>query len=58
MEELDSLDKELVKKKIAIVVETLEMYLDFYDLEIAEKRLLNSSDKCVKADNFFKELGA
>jgi len=58
LEELDSLDKELVKKKIAIVVETLEMYLDFYDLEIAEKRLLNSSDKCVKADNFFKELGA
>ena len=58
LEELDSLAKELGKKKTAIVADALEMYLDFHDLKIAEKRLVDSSDKRIKADDFFKELGA
>jgi len=57
LEELESLSKELGKKKTAIVTDALEMYLDFHDLKIANKRLSDSSDKCIKADDFFRDLG-
>jgi len=39
LEELESLSKELGKKKIA------------------NKRLSDISDKCIKADDFFRDLG-
>lgn len=55
LDELDSLAKELGKKKTAIVAEALEMYMDMNDLKEAERRL---QDKNVEADDFFKELGA
>jgi len=58
LEELDSLSKELGKKKTAIVADALEMYLDFHDLKVANKRLLDNSDKRIKADDFFRDLGA
>ena len=54
LEELDTLAKKLGKKKTAIVKEALEMYLDMYELEIAQSRL---NDKNIKAEEFFKELG-
>lgn len=57
LEELDALSKELGKKKTAIVTDALEMYLDYYDLKVADKRLQDSTDKRIKADDFFKELG-
>ena len=55
LDELDSLAKELGKKKTAIVTEALEMYMDMNDLKVAENRL---NDKNIKADDFFDELGA
>ncbi len=54
LEELDSLARELGKKKTAIMTEALEMYLDMNDLKTAESRL---GDENIKADTFFKELG-
>ncbi len=54
LEELDFLSKELGKKKTAIVKEALEMYLDMYDLKVAQSRL---KDKNIPANEFFKELG-
>jgi len=53
--ELDSLAKELGKKKTAIVSEALEMYMDMNDLKTARSRL---NDKNVKANDFFDALGA
>ena len=54
LKELDTLSKELGRKKTSIMVEALEMYLDMHDLKIAESRL---KEKNIKADEFFKELG-
>ena len=54
LDELDSLAKDLGKKKTAIVAEALEMYMDFNDLKQAELRL---AEKSIKADDFFSELG-
>jgi predicted DNA-binding protein len=57
LEELDSLAKELGRKKTSIVTDALEMYMDYHDLKVADKRLANSDDKNIKADDFFKDLG-
>ena len=56
LEDLDIMSKELGKKKTAIISEALEMYMDYQDIQLAKKRLKDSSGT-VKADNFFKELG-
>ena len=55
IDELDSLSKELNKKKTTIVKEALEYYMDYQDIQIAKKRLDNPV--VVKADDFFKDLG-
>jgi len=55
LSELDSLAKELGKKKTTIVAEALEMYMDMHDLKEAEKRL---KDEEISAEAFFDELGA
>lgn len=57
LKDLDSMSKEMGKKKTSIVTEALEMYMDYQDLELAKKRLNNPKDKEVDADEFFKELG-
>ena len=54
LSELDSLAKDLGKKKTAIVTEALEMYMDMNDLKIAQSRL---NDENIKADDFFDALG-
>ena len=56
LEDLDIMSKELGKKKTAIVSEALEMYMDYQDIQLAKKRL-NDSTGTIKADDFFKELG-
>jgi len=53
LDELDSLAKELGKKKTAIVTEALEMYMDMNDLKQAENRICEQN---IPADEFFKEL--
>jgi len=55
IDELDSLSKELNKKKTTIVKEALEYYMDYQDIQIAKKRLDNPV--VVKAEDFFKDLG-
>lgn len=57
IEDLNLMAKELNKKKTQIVTEALEMYMDYQDLQIAQSRL-NDNTPRVKADDFFKELGA
>ncbi len=56
LEDLDALSKELGKKKTSIVSEALEMYMDYQDIKLAEKRLKNSEGR-MTSDEFFKELG-
>jgi RHH-type transcriptional regulator, rel operon repressor / antitoxin RelB len=56
LEDLDAMSKEMGKKKTAIVSEALEMYMDYQDIQLAKKRL-NDSTGTIKADDFFKELG-
>ena len=56
LEDLDAMSKEMGKKKTAIVSEALEMYMDYQDIQLAKKRL-NDSSGTIKADDFFKELG-
>lgn len=56
LEDLDIMSKELGKKKTAIISEALEMYMDYQDIQLAKKRLSQSTGT-IKADDFFKELG-
>ena len=56
LEDLDIMSKELGKKKTAIISEALEMYMDYQDIQLAKKRI-NESTGTIKADDFFKELG-
>ena len=56
LDDLDAMSKEMGKKKTAIVSEALEMYMDYQDIQLAKKRL-NDSSGTIKADDFFKELG-
>ena len=56
LEDLDIMSKELGKKKTAIISEALEMYMDYQDIQLAKKRL-NDSTGTINADDFFKELG-
>ena len=55
IDELDTLSKELNKKKTTIVKEALEYYMDYQDIQVAKKRLDNST--LMKADDFFNDLG-
>ena len=50
LDELDTLSKELGKKKTDIVIEALEMYMEMNDLKEAERRL---KDKTIPADTFW-----
>lgn len=56
IEDLDAMSKEMGKKKTAIVSEALEMYMDYQDLQLAQKRL-NDGSGTLTADEMFKELG-
>jgi RHH-type transcriptional regulator, rel operon repressor / antitoxin RelB len=56
LEDLDAMSKEMGKKKTAIVSEALEMYMDYQDIQLAKKRL-NDSTGTINADEFFKKLG-
>ena len=56
LEDQDIMSKELGKKKTAIISEALEMYMDYQDIQLAKKRLSQSTGT-IKAEDFFKELG-
>lgn len=56
LEDLDIMSKELGKKKTAIISEALEMYMDYQDIQLAKKRLKDSSET-INHDELLKELG-
>ena len=56
LEDLDIMSKELGKKKTAIISEALEMYMDYQDIQLAKKRLKDSSG-IITHDELLKELG-
>ena len=60
IDELDSVSEELNEKKSHIVEKALNMYFDYIDEKIADKRLddlKSGKEKLIPADTVFKELG-
>jgi len=60
IEELNEASKELNEKKSHIVEKALNMYFDYIDEKIADKRLddlKSGKEKLIPADTVFKELG-
>ncbi|MBN1840542.1 MAG: hypothetical protein JW802_10930 [Campylobacterales bacterium] len=55
LEDLETMSQELGKKKNAISLEALEMYMDYQDLQLAKKRIQESEGR-LGADEFFKEI--
>ncbi len=47
--------KELNEKKSHLIASALDMYFDYLDIRVAEKRL-NDDEPTVSMDDFFKEL--
>lgn len=47
--------EELNEKKSHIIASTLEMYFDYLDIKVAEKRL-NDNEPTISMEDFFKEL--
>jgi len=56
LEDLDAMSKEMGKKKTAIVSEALEMYMDYQDIKLAQKRL-NDGSGTITHEELLKELG-
>ena len=48
--------EELNEKKSHLIASALDMYFDYLDLRVAEKRL-NDNEPTIPMDDFFKELG-
>ncbi len=55
-DEINHFAEELNEKKSHIIASALEMYFDYLDIKVAEKRLNDSNFKTVSMDEFFKEL--
>ena len=49
--------EELNEKKSHIIASALEMYFDYLDIKVAEKRLNDPDLKTVSMDDFFEDLG-
>lgn len=47
--------EELHEKKSHIITAALDMYFDYLDVRVAEKRL-NDNDSTISMEDFFKEL--
>jgi hypothetical protein len=47
--------EELNEKKSHIIASALEMYFDYLDIRVAEKRL-NDNEPTISMEDFFKEL--
>jgi hypothetical protein len=47
--------EELHEKKSHIITAALDMYFDYLDIRVAEKRL-NDNDPAISMEEFFKEL--
>ncbi|MDQ1264846.1 MAG: hypothetical protein QG559_1847 [Campylobacterota bacterium] len=56
-DEINHFAEELNEKKSHIIASALEMYFDYLDIRVAEKRLSDTNDKPIPMNDFFKELG-
>jgi len=56
-EEMNEFAKELNEKKSHIIASALEMYFDYLDIKVAEKRLAEDDKKRYTIDEVFDELG-
>jgi len=56
-EDMNRFAEELNEKKSHIIASALEMYFDYLDLKVAEKRLSDPEFKSLAMDDFFQELG-
>jgi len=57
-DEINHFSEELNEKKSHIIASALEMYMDYLDLKLAEKRLSEDDGDHVSMNDLFKELGA
>jgi len=49
--------EELNEKKSHLIASALDMYFDYLDLRVAEKRLADKDGSNIPMDDFFKKLG-
>jgi len=56
-EEMNEFAKELNEKKSHIITSALEMYFDYLDIKVAEKRVAEDDKKRYTIDEVFDELG-
>ena len=57
-DDINRFSKELNEKKSHIISSALDMYFDYLDLQLAEKRLEDKSEEHIGLNDFFDELGA
>ena len=55
-DEMNAFAEELNEKKSHIISSALEMYFDYLDIRVAEKRLA-SNEPTIPMNEFFKEFG-
>ena len=56
-DEISNYSKELNQKKSHLIASALDMYFDYLDLKIAEKRAKEDEEN-ISFEDFFKDLGA
>ena len=56
-DDINRFSEELHEKKSHIISSALDMYFDYLDLKLAEKRLADKSEKHIALDDFFDSLG-
>jgi len=56
-DEISNYSKELNQKKSHLIASALDMYFDYLDIKIAEKRAKEEGEN-ISFDDFFKDLGA
>lgn len=56
-EDMNRFAEELNEKKSHIISSALEMYFDYLDIKVAEKRLNDPNNNHIPMNEFFKELG-
>jgi len=56
-DEISNYSKELNQKKSHLIASALDMYFDYLDIKIAEKRAKEGGEN-ISFDDFFKDLGA
>ncbi|MBA1433108.1 MAG: hypothetical protein FAF04_05855 [Epsilonproteobacteria bacterium] len=57
-DDINRFSEELHEKKSHIISSALDMYFDYLDLKLAEKRLADKNEEHIALDVFFDSLGA